>query len=470
MIPFRNLFRLFIGDFLAKTLYFLAFVYLARTLGVESYGTLEFALATITYFLVLADGGLELWATRTVAQGQDVRYLVGKVEPLRFLLAGGAFVILLVTLPLFPDYPGLDTLLLLFGLTLFTQAASLKWVFMGRERLSRVGSGLVISQVVFSLIVILLVQDPEDVIWVPILRLIGDLAMIIFFGWLFIQQFPGMWPKLSFLDAREVLRPALMMGASHGLAFMSYNFDTLLLGFMVGATAVGWYSAAYKPITAILAVPVTYFIGLFPTLSRTFNEGRHIFNTIVSRSLHLAVIFALPIGVGGMFLAADIIGFLFGDEYANSVLPLQILSWSAVFVILRGTYRQSLNAAGRQDLDLRCAGAAVALNVGLNVLLIPRFGIVGAAATTVASELLWLSMAMYYFYYRVARVSLFPMLWQPMLAALLMGVFLAFTQPLFWILQGLIAALLYFCVLLLLGENEVRSWMQAIRLETLARK
>jgi O-antigen/teichoic acid export membrane protein len=171
-----------------------------------------------------------------------------------------------------------------------------------------------------------------------------------------------------------------------------------------------------------------------------------------------------------MFLAADIIGFLFGDEYANSVLPLQILSWSAVFVILRGTYRQSLNAAGRQDLDLRCAGVAVALNVSLNVLLIPRFGIVGAAATTVASELLWLSMAMYYFYYRVARVSLFPMLWQPMLAALLMGVFLALTQPLFWILQGLIAALLYFCVLLLLGEKEVRSWMQAIRFETLARK
>ena len=63
---------------MAKTLSFLAFVYLARILGVADYGTLEFALAILTYFLLLGDGGLELWATREVARGRDISQLSGR--------------------------------------------------------------------------------------------------------------------------------------------------------------------------------------------------------------------------------------------------------------------------------------------------------------------------------------------------------------------------------------------------------
>jgi len=81
--PFRNILRLSVGDFLAKTLNFLAFVYLARVLGVASYGVLEFASSILTYFLLLADGGLELWATREAAEGRDLRELAARVVPLR---------------------------------------------------------------------------------------------------------------------------------------------------------------------------------------------------------------------------------------------------------------------------------------------------------------------------------------------------------------------------------------------------
>ena len=144
MNPFRNILRLSVGDFVAKTLYFLAFVYLARVLGVANYGVLEFALSILSYLLLLADGGLELWATREAARGTDMRQLVARIVPLRFLLATGAFGMLLVLLPVFPDYPALQTILVLFGLTLLAQAANLKWVFMGREQMAcggRTGGG-----------------------------------------------------------------------------------------------------------------------------------------------------------------------------------------------------------------------------------------------------------------------------------------------------------------------------------------
>lgn len=468
MIPFKNLLRLFLGDFAAKVLFFLAFVYLARILGVSNYGVLEFSLSVLTYFLVLGDGGLELWATREAARGRDTRGLVAQIVPLRLLLAGMSYTVLLLLLPVFPDYPFLQGLLVLFGLTLFAQAASLKWVFMGRENMGGVASGLVVAQITFALAIFAFVRRPESLLWVPVLRVVGDAAMAAYFGWLFVREHGRFRLALTLRGAGGVLRPALVMGASHGLAFMSYNFDSLLLGFMVGSAAVGWYGAAYKPITAILAVPVTYFVGLFPTLSRTFGSDHAAFQGIVTRSLRLASVLALPIGVGGAFLAGPIIHFLFGAAYENSVLPLQILSWAAVLVILRGTFRQALNAAGRQDLDLRCAVTAMGLNVGLNLFVIPRYGIVGAAGTTLLAEIVWITLASIYFYRHVSPLTLLPTIWQPLLAALVMAGWLGLTGSLFWMARGASSVLVYFLVLLVLGEPEVRSWAARVREVTIS--
>ena len=57
MSVFQNIFKLLVGDFFAKTLNFLAFVYLARVLGVSTYGVLEFALSIMTYFLLVGRRG-----------------------------------------------------------------------------------------------------------------------------------------------------------------------------------------------------------------------------------------------------------------------------------------------------------------------------------------------------------------------------------------------------------------------------
>lgn len=463
MNPFRNILRLSVSDFVAKTLNFVAFVYLARVLGVSSYGALEFSLSVLTYFLLFADGGLELWATREAAHGTSVRELVGRIVPLRVILAFVSYGALLGVLLVLPNYPNLRTLMILFGLTLFSQAINLKWVFMAHEKMTRVGTGLIVAQFLFIAPVFLIVRRPEAIIWVPLLRLAGDLAMAIYFAWQFSSTHGGLRLAFTLRGAAEVLQPAFTIGASHGLGLMSFNLDSVLIGFLLGATAVGYYGAAYKPVTVILAMPLTYFLGLFPALSRTHSKSREAFREMVVRSLRLTSIFALPLGVGGMFMAAPIINLLFGPAYANSVPALQILSWSAVFVVLRGTYRQALNAAHRSRLDLRCAGTSVALNIILNLLLIPAYGIIGAAVATVASEALWLAMAAYHSHRYIVRVKLLPLLLPAAVAAAVMGICFLASQSLFWIAQAFIGLVAYFVVLLLFRETELRSWLRTRR-------
>ncbi|CAN5496085.1 flippase [soil metagenome] len=453
---FHNIFRLAAGDFLAKTLYFLTFMYLARVLGVATYGTLEFALSILSYFLLLGDGGLEVWATREVAHGKSIAQLVAQVVPLQLLLASIAYLILWAILPTLAD-SHLQTVVLLLGLTLLSQAVNLRWVFMGREQMGQVSRGLITAQLLFSVSVFALVHKPEDLLWVPLLRLVGDLGMVIYFGRLFWKTY-GKPAGFTLRGVPSVLRSSLTIGAAHWLGLMSYNFDSVLLGFWLGPTAVGWYNVAYRPITAVLAMPVSYFLGLLPVLARTYKESQVVFHDMVLRSLRLMTLIALPVGVGGTLLAPALINFLFGPTYANSVLPLQILAWSATFVILRGTYRQALNAVGRPDLDLRCASLSIATNVALNFLLISRYGINGAALATLLSDALWLAALSYYFHRKVAPLHLRSILLLPAAAAAMMAGSFLLTQSLFWMVQALIGGVVYVAVLIVLGESEVRSF------------
>jgi O-antigen/teichoic acid export membrane protein len=458
--PFLNIVRLCAGDLPAKALNFLAFVYLARMLGVANYGVLEFAVSILTYFQLVADGGLELWGTREAAQGRDMRELAARIVPLRLLLALGSFCVLLIMLPAFPDYPALKATVALYGLTLFAQAVDLKWLFMGQEKMSGVAIGLVVGQVVFAAAVFGSVHSPAMIVWVPVLRLAADLVMAAYFWRLFRVEHGGLRLSLTLSGSANALRAALPLGTALGLGLMMYNIDTVLLGFLMAPIMVGWYSAAYKPVTVVLAMPVTYFRGLFPALSRAHTESHERFCDIVDRSLRLTSIFAVPIGVGGSLLAEPIISLLFGPDYRNSVRPLQVLSWSAVFVILRGTYRQALNATGNSRLDLRCAGTAAALNLGLNLLLIPRYGIIGAAAATLVSEILWLTMAAYCFYRYVTQVSLLPRLLHPVAAGVVTGACFLLTPTLFWATRAFLGGLVYFGVIFLLSQVEVACWGQ----------
>lgn len=463
MSSYRNILKLSAWDMIAKAAYFLACLYLARIMGVEHYGVWEFSISVMAYFLLIADLGMEVWATREATKGGDIPALVGKVVPLRLIGATVALGILLAILPLLPEFPQLHTVLVVFGLTLFLQAANLKWVFMGQERMATAGKGLALTQLVFAGGIVVMVRSPNDLIWAPLVKGLGDLAAVSFFGRQFLSTYGFGRINFRLSESSSILRHALPMGVSNGLGLLSYNCDTLLLGFLSGPNAVGLYNAAYRPVTAVLALPLTYFQGLFPLLSRKHHEDRQGFIGTLRRSLGIAGLIALPIGVSGMFLGAPVLDLLFGPAYLQANTALQVLVWSAVLVILRGSYRQAFMACGRQTLDLRCAGISAAFNVGLNVLLIPPYGIIGAAAATVIGDCIWLTLAVLYCNRYVVPVPILEHVSKPLVASVLMGgAFIAFAS-LHWVSQAVLAWLVYLVSLWLMGEKEVRSWFMMVR-------
>ncbi|MGC2112240.1 MAG: flippase [Candidatus Korobacteraceae bacterium] len=435
--------RLATGDLVAKATSFFTFVYLARVLGVANFGVLEFAGSVLAYVLLLADGGLEMWGTREAANTSDISALAGRVLPLRLLLASLSFVVLLAVLPLFPNYPYLRPVLIIYGLTVFAAAVNLKWIFIGQQKMTGVARGLVIAQVVFAATVVIFVHRPVALIWVPVFRLAGDLVSAFYFALWFRREHGHTGLRISIRGIGAVLKPALTIGMSLAMGLLNYNFDSVLLGFLRGPTIVGWYNAAYKLLLVGISVALTYFTGLFPVLSRAYVANREEFRHLVRGTVELGLGFVVPLVVVGTFLADPIVRFLYGSAYANAAAPFRILVWSAALVVLRWVYMDSLRATGHQNLDLRCAITSACLNVGLNILLIPRFGMIGAASATVFADLVWFVMSYYYFRRAVLSEETFPPLVGPLLGGSAMFVVLWFARPLYWPVQAILSLAVY---------------------------
>ncbi len=444
---------------------FFAFVYLARILGVASFGVLEFAGSVLTYLLLIADGGLEMWGTREAANATDLRALAARIVPLRLMLASISFGLLLVALPLFPHYPSLRAVLVVYGLTTFAQAASLKWVFMGQQSMSGVARGLVIGQATFAVTVVAFVHSPAGLLWVPVLRLLTDLLTTTYFGRWFRKVYGGFSLLMDWHGMLSVLKPALTIGLSLAMGLLNYNFDAILLGFLRGATFVGWYNAAYKLILVGLSVAITYFTGLFPALSRLYMENLDEFRVLVRRTTELWLGFVVPLVLGGTFLADPLIRFLYGGAYANSAAPFRILVWSAALVILRWVYMDSLRATGHQALDVRGAVASACVNVGLNILLIPRFGMVGAASATAIADVVWFAMSYYYFRRAVLPRESFPSLRGPLVGGVAMAAVFWATQSMNWPLRAALSLVVYLLAQVLIGNLNLRGLYQRMSIK-----
>jgi O-antigen/teichoic acid export membrane protein len=209
-----------------------------------------------------------------------------------------------------------------------------------------------------------------------------------------------------------------------------------------------------------LALPITYFIALIPALSRSYASDLEEFRHLIQRSLQLSLMAVVPLLVGGTLLAGPIIGLLYGPAYAQSAAPFRILLWSAALVILRSTYTEALKGTGHQGADLRCALTSASINVGLNLLLIPRYGMLGAASATVAADVVWAAMAYYYFHRLLLPREPLPSVKAPLCGGLAMGGFLWLAQQMLWSERAVLAVVVYFLVLLAMGESTVRSWVR----------
>ena len=452
----KNFAKLGLGDAVARILAFAASVYLARVLGADGYGVIAVALGVTLYLHSIVDFGVETMGVQRVA-GDPPRAgdIVGVFLPGRLataLIAGG--VTAGAALLFLPDLEG--RVISLFMLTLIPVALSTRWVHLGLERTGAVALSRVAGEFTVLALVLAFVQGLERVALVPVLQFVGDALAI---AWLWIRLGPAgvqVVPRWDRSRLSAWVKSAWPLVGHALLGLVIFNSDLLFLRGFRGRVEVGLYAAAYALVSFLLNVGWTYAQSLLPTLTRLDREGGDAASLFQTAFAQVFVVI-LPVAVGGAMVSAPLILVVFGEEYAAAGAALAVLVWSVPLSLARSLSIVSLISRDRQDLVLRTTTSSAVVNLILNILLIPPFGLMGAAAATVITEGQRAALA-YVFTRSVGfphvRVARF---WKPLLPAAAMAVALWLAAPLHVAVQIPLGALVYAVGLIGLGAVRLRG-------------
>ncbi|MBA2706930.1 MAG: polysaccharide biosynthesis protein [Gemmatimonadaceae bacterium] len=382
--PFGNFLALGSSEIVARAAGFAATLILTRKLGVDAFGMLGFAIAVTTYFGVAVTVGIADIGAREVARDPAAaRQLAVDATAVRLLIAlagAGAIVVLGLTVA---GSPLQLHVVVLSALTLIPFALDTGWVFRGLSRNSVVGVALLVAQLSFLAGVMLLIQRPADVARVPLIQFGGELLAAAF---LMAMLFGRRIPSASLAGGIRLFRQSGFITASRLLRSIIVTFDVLLLGLMASNRDLGLYTAAYRVCILVMTIAVATHVVFQPAISRAALGPASTLTDVLTRSISLTSAVVLPLVAGGIVLSAPLLSFFFGSDYAAGYQAFSILLLSIGLLSLHGTVHNvfvSLHRT-RQETVIFAAGASV--NIALNLVLIPRFGIVGAATATLAAE------------------------------------------------------------------------------------
>jgi O-antigen/teichoic acid export membrane protein len=367
---------------------FLLHVVAGRFLGVEHYGYFSFALALGMMIAPILDPGLYYLLIREVARDHEAApvYLA---HALTWKLVVGPVLLLLV---LGAGWV-LDTSpLLLYAVALLAVAQvlhSLKEAFrptlLGLERFGLDALTLAIERVsllVFGSLVLLAGHGLIGLCWVfVVVRVLDLLVLAVIVGRRMPVRIGGDLGAL-----RSVLRAALPIGAFY-ITLNIYNYvDVVMLSWLRNAEEVGWYAAAYRLYEGPFLIPAIIGTIFMPRLSRLFGTDPGGFRGTARQGLQWVMLVSVVSAAVGILLADWLVTFTYGTDYAASAAALKILLTGLLFAFTIHFLQTALIAIDRQRLVLVAAGAGLAANVGLNLVLIPAWGFHGAAVATVAVE------------------------------------------------------------------------------------
>lgn len=363
---------------------------LTRYLGPDDYGKYTLALLYMQLFGVLADVGLFTTVVRDISrQPERTEELVGNVLALRFVLS---IVVILVGAGvslLLPYDHDVRLAILLAGapLLLGMLTTSLTSVLQARLRMGRAVTADVIGRTVALALAVTAVLLDLGFYAVIGAAAGGALASLVV-AWLVTRPLVAIRPRADLAVWRGLLRVSIPLGLALAINQVYLRADTLIISISKPFEQVALYTLAYRILELTLVVGAVFVNSVLPVLSEAVVQDEPRARRVIRDSTDLMVVIGAPLAAGGLVLAPDIVRLAGGPDFAGAAAPLRLLLVSGAFILVNGIFGIALIAKDRQLSTLWLNVTALAFNVALNLVLVPKYGIVAAAAVTVASELL----------------------------------------------------------------------------------
>lgn len=363
----------------------------ARLLDTADYGRFSYALALATVVETVMDIGLGSVTVRLVARDRSRSVAVARtVLGLKGVWVGIGLALMAVVAPLLRADPLIIRACYLLGLSsaMRSYLLTIRGVLQGLDRFDLEALTVVADRVLLLVAGVVVMRAGYGLIGLCLTFVAVRLLMLVASMALMAKTVGIPWPSYDRAAWRDIQGAALALGFFVVAFNLATYIDTIMLGVMRGDRETGIYSAAYRIYEGLTYAPSILGAVLTPRLSYMFVHDRQALRRTLLWALATAAGLGVVLGGTAVLLAGPAVLLLFGSQYQQAAAPLQVLAGGAVFVFCTWILHA---AAVATNLDRRLLGAALiglVSNVGLNLLLIPRYGMVGSAWATVTSEAL----------------------------------------------------------------------------------
>lgn len=352
--------------------------YLARVIGADGFGKIAFASAIVVWIQTISDWGFNLTATRDVAQNRDNKELVSRIisnvlwaRSVLTLLSGIILLLVVLLVPYLRENADIIfvTFLLVPGYILFPE-----WFFQAIEKMKYTTFFNLFLKLVFTVAVFVFIHKREDYLIQPLLTTIGYLLCGIGALYLIFKKWGYTLYKPQWIEIFKTIRNSTDVFVNNLMPNLYNSFSVMLLGFFGGSTANGIYDGGNRFPSIFYQFQSVLSRAFYPFLSR--RPDKHSFYA------KLNIVSALVGSVILVLISPLIIKIMLGDEFEKSVVVMQILSFSVVFLAMGYTYGTNFLIINHKEKPLRnLTFVSSIVGMCVSIPLVYYFSYIGAAVT-----------------------------------------------------------------------------------------
>ena len=450
---FKNTVVLSSADIFGRLMRFALVIVIARSLGAAGYGVYAFAFAFAEVYGVISDFGMSNLIIRDTSRDKSrlPRYLgnILLVEAALSFIAY-AFLFLLVDLMGLPHGEAVVVYVAVLSYALTALATIVRATFKAYEKMEYDAVLSVVQQVVTVILGITVLYLGYGLLALALAFVVGSLVNLVASLVLVSTRFTRPKFTLERRFLRYMLKEMPFFGLFVFFALIYYKISTLLLSFIQGDAATGWFNAPYTMAVSLTFLPAAFMGALFPVISTLHISSRELARVAYQESFRYMVVLGLPLAFGTTVLADKIINIVYGPQFYNSIVVLQIVIWSVAILFLNYVLTTTLTSINLQRVVMYATGLSVAVNILLNLLVIPRYSYVGASYVMIATELTNFSICFYYASKHLCALHVQRILLKPLAGSLVMTLVVYYLRPInIFVIFG-VAVWVYFASLIAL--------------------
>ncbi|MBW6440675.1 flippase [Patescibacteria group bacterium] len=385
---FANTGWLFVGRIIQIIVGLLVGVYIVRYLGPSQYGLLNYAIAFVGLFSPIASLGLDgIIVRELVKTPQKMNELLGTVFFLKLvgviLMFGGV----IAGMCFLGNDNFTNILIIIIASSYIFQAFNVvDFNFQATVKSRYVIKAQMMQLVISSFFKLFLIWSQASLLWFAAASLIDVITLTIGLLWQYKKNVGRVFAwRFRLKIAKSLLKDSWPLILS-GIAITLYmKIDQIIIKVMLGNEEVGFYAVAVRLSEVWYFIPIAAISSLFPAIINAKKKSEELYHLRLQQLYDLMVWIAVAIALPVTFLSPFIIKTLYGDSYLPAASVLSIYIWAGVFVFLGVVSSQWLIAENFTKISFLGTFVGATINLILNFILIPKYGINGAAIATLIS-------------------------------------------------------------------------------------